>query len=97
MARCQVCRAVLAGGNIYFHFSSDGLFCPLHRRGNSGQLSADSHSLALGILRAPISAFVQEPWPRKRAADLRRFLIQSLERHLERKLTTADVLVRLGG
>lgn len=97
MAHCLVCGAVLANGNIYFHFSSDGLFCPQHRRGNSGQLSFDSHSLALRIFRAPISAFAQEPWSRKRAADLRRFLIQSLERHLERKLTTADVLVRLGG
>lgn len=97
LGRCLICGATLAGGNIYFHYSSDGLFCSLHRQGNSGQLSSDSHSLALRILRAPIAAFAQEPWPRKRAADLRRFLIQSLERHLERKLKTADVLARLGG
>jgi DNA repair protein RecO (recombination protein O) len=97
LARCVVCGVAFSGGNIYFHASSDGLFCPSHRKGNSGQLSSDSHKLALRILRAPISEFVQEPWPRKRAVDLRRFLLQSLERHLERKLRTADVLARLGG
>jgi DNA repair protein RecO (recombination protein O) len=97
LGRCVICGRALADGDIYFHFSSDGLFCPLHRKGNSGQLSPASHNLALRILRAPISEFVQEPWPRKRATDLRRFLIQSLERHLERRLKTAEVLVRLGG
>jgi DNA repair protein RecO (recombination protein O) len=51
--------------------------------------------LAQRMLRAPVSAFAGEPWPRRRAEDLRRFTVQSLERHLERKLRTAEVLARL--
>jgi len=60
-------------------------------------LSADSWQLAQKMLRAPASAFAQEEWPRRRGQDLRRFTVQALERHLERKLRTAEVLVRLGG
>ena len=43
------------------------------------------------------SAFAGEPWPRRRGKDLRRFALQSLERHVERKLRTAEALGRLGG
>jgi len=53
--------------------------------------------LAQRMLRAPASAFAGEVWPRRRAQDLRRFTWQSLERHLERKLRTAEALGRLGG
>jgi len=49
------------------------------------------------MLRAPASAFAGEPWPRKRGQDLRRFTLQTLERHLERKLKSAEALARLGG
>jgi DNA repair protein RecO (recombination protein O) len=49
------------------------------------------------MLRAPASAFADETWPRRRAADLRRFTLQSIERHLERKLRSAEALARLGG
>jgi DNA repair protein RecO (recombination protein O) len=49
------------------------------------------------MLKAPASAFAAEPWTRKRAQDLRRFTLQMLERHLERKLRTAETLNRLGG
>jgi DNA repair protein RecO (recombination protein O) len=48
------------------------------------------------MLRAPASAFTSDPWPRRRAQDLRRFAIQVLERHLERKLRSAEALARLG-
>jgi DNA repair protein RecO (recombination protein O) len=49
------------------------------------------------MFRSPVAAFAGESWPRSRGADLRRFAIQSLERHLERKLTTVAALSRLGG
>ncbi|MDE3149918.1 MAG: DNA repair protein RecO C-terminal domain-containing protein, partial [Acidobacteriota bacterium] len=75
----------------------DGLFCELHHNGVSSVLSADSWNLAQRMLRAPVSAFAGEPWPRRRAQDLRRFTLQALERQLERKLRTAEALARLGG
>jgi DNA repair protein RecO (recombination protein O) len=45
----------------------------VHRNGNASSLSADSWQLAQRMLRAPASAFAGEPWPRRRAQDLRRF------------------------
>jgi DNA repair protein RecO (recombination protein O) len=80
---------------IYFSPSSDGLFCALHRTGSATSLSADSWQLAQRMLRSPASAFAAELWPRRRGQDLRRFTLQALERHLERKLRTAEALGRL--
>jgi DNA repair protein RecO (recombination protein O) len=102
LTRCLFCRAWLAGQPAYFHYSSDGLVCVEHKQmGENGSygvsLTPDSQLLAVRIFRSPASAFAAEPWPRNRGADLRRFAIQSLERHLERKLTTAAALSRLGG
>lgn len=97
LSRCLVCGASLAPQPAWFHSSHDGLVCAEHRGAHAVLLSADSHALALRIFRSPASAFAGERWPRNRGADLRRFAIQSLERHLERKLTTAAALARLGG
>jgi DNA repair protein RecO (recombination protein O) len=104
LARCLSCGASLAGAPSYFHTRSDGLFCAEHGRrpeaGSFGQLStltADSQALALAIFRTRVSALAAEPWPRQRGADLRRFVIQSLERHLDRRLTTMTALSRLAG
>jgi len=97
LSRCLLCRASLAGQPAYFHFSSDGLVCVEHRHGEGATLTPDSQMLAVRMFRSPASAFAAESWPRDRGADLRRFAIQSLERHLERKLRTAAALSRLGG
>jgi len=80
---------------IFFTPHADGLFCALHRGAGASSLSADSWQLAQRMLRAPASVFAAEPWPRRRAQDLRRFTLQALERHLERKLRTAEALTWL--
>ncbi len=97
MTRCTACGEALNGGEISFNPLADGLFCELHRTENASALSADSWELAHRMLRSPVAAFAAEPWPRRRAQDLRRFTLQALERHLERKLRTAEALSRLGG
>lgn len=97
IAHCTACGESLHAGEVSFNAHADGLFCALHRQGNASSLSADSWQMALRILRSPASAFAAEPWPRKRAQDLRRFALQVLERHLERKLRSAEALARLGG
>jgi len=96
IAHCTVCGEALQPAEVFFNSHAEGLFCPVHRSGSAGALSADSWQLALRMLRAPASAFAGEPWPRRRAQDLRRFSIQILERHLERKLRSAEALARLG-
>jgi len=97
IVHCTVCREPLAAGQTSFNTLGDGLFCPTHRNGNACELSADSWHLALKMLKSPASAFAAEAWPRRRAQDLRRFTLQALERHLERKLRSAEALARLGG
>jgi DNA repair protein RecO (recombination protein O) len=97
IARCTTCGEALQAAEISFSAHADGLFCALHRNGSGSALSADSWQLALRMLKAPASAFAAEPWPRRRAHDLRRFTLQILERHLERKLRSAEALSRLGG
>jgi DNA repair protein RecO (recombination protein O) len=82
---------------IFYSPFADGLFCEVHRTTNATALSPDSWQLAQRMLRAPAATFATEPWPRRRAQDLRRFTLQTLERHLERKLRTAEALARLGG
>jgi DNA repair protein RecO (recombination protein O) len=92
---CTACGEALNGAEISFNSHADGLFCALHRNGSGSVLSGDSWSLAQRMLRLPASAFTAEDWPRRRAQDLRRFTVQALERHLERRLRTAEALVRL--
>jgi DNA repair protein RecO (recombination protein O) len=97
IGHCTVCRETLVAGEASYDALNDGLFCALHRSGNAAELSADSWLMAQRMLRAPASAFSAEPWPRRRGQDLRRFTLQSIERHLERKLRSAEALERLGG
>jgi DNA repair protein RecO (recombination protein O) len=97
IAHCMVCGDSLGAGEVRFNAYVDGLFCGLHANGSGSGLCADSWQLAQRMLRAPASSFAGEAWPRKRGQDLRRFTLQTLERHLERKLKTAEAIVRLGG
>jgi DNA repair protein RecO (recombination protein O) len=97
LRRCMICSELLDGLPAYFHALSDGLVCVHHKRLASGTLSVESQRLAARIFHAPAAALLEEPWPRERARDLRRFSVQTLERHLERRLTSAAALVKLGG
>jgi DNA repair protein RecO (recombination protein O) len=95
LGSCTICGDRFVPGEASFHPQADGLFCPLHRQGAGSLLSADSWTLAQRILREPVTAFATETWPRRRAEDLRRFTRQSLERHLERRLRSAEAISRL--
>jgi len=96
IAHCTACSEALQPGEAYFNAYGDGLFCPVHRNGSGNELSVDSWQLAQRMLRAPVVSFAAEAWSRRRGQDLRRFTLQALERHLERKLRTAEMLVRFG-
>lgn len=97
IGRCIVCGETLHGAEVSYSSYSDGLFCGPHANGSASTLSADSWQLAQRMLRSPVSNFAVEAWPRKRGQDLRRFTLQTLERHLERKLKSAEAIARLGG
>ncbi len=97
IGHCIVCGGALHAEEVTFSSYADGFFCGLHSNDTASSLSADSWQLAQRMLRLPASAFAGEPWTRRRAQDLRRFTLQTLERHLERKLRTAEALAKLGG
>ena len=96
IARCTLCSRAFSGEPAYFQSQSDGLVCTEHKHPASRALSPGSLITASRIFHTPIAALTVEDWPRNRAVDLRRFAVQALERHLERKLHSARALGRLG-
>jgi DNA repair protein RecO (recombination protein O) len=58
---------------------------------DASELSLHAREIAGGIQRLPVSQIAGE-WNRETAADLRRFLQQQIESHIERRLITAPVL-----
>lgn len=95
IARCTACGRPFAGEPAYFESQRDGLVCGEHRHPEARVLSAASLAMAARMFREPVSALAVEEWPRNRAADLRRFALQGLERHLERRLRSVQVFSQL--
>ncbi len=95
MSECIVCGRPLNGARAWFHALADGLMCVDDRRLASSEMSVESRALAAEMFRSPVTSFKDLPWPRERAADLRKFLVQTIERHLERKLVTAGMLEKV--
>ena len=95
LGACIVCGRGLDGQRAWFHALADGLMCPEHKRLASSEMTAESRGLAVEMFRSPVEKLAGEPWPRSRGADLRKFLMQILSRHLDRKLVTAAQLEKL--
>jgi DNA repair protein RecO (recombination protein O) len=96
---CLGCGALLGEGDTweraFFNRSRPGLMCSHCRSlagGGSWELSAESRSIVAEMLRTPIAQLSRAPWNQDTAADLRRFLVQQIESHVERRLITAPLL-----
>jgi DNA repair protein RecO (recombination protein O) len=94
LTECIVCGRSLNGSRAYFHALADGLMCVDDKRLASSEISSESRMLAAQMFRAPVESFTGEAWPKARAADLRKFLVQTLQRHIEKKIVTAGMLVK---
>jgi DNA repair protein RecO (recombination protein O) len=92
LTECVVCGRNLNGNRAWFHALADGLMCADDKRLASSEISCESRALAAQMFRSPVENFAATPWPRSQAADLRKLLIQILERHIEKKLVTAGML-----
>jgi DNA repair protein RecO (recombination protein O) len=95
LSECVVCGRNLNGSRAYFHALADGLMCVDDKRLASSEISSESRTLAAQMFRAPAETFAGKPWPKSQCADLRKFLIQSLQRHIEKKLITAAMLEKV--
>src|ERR1700719_4301096 len=85
-SECVVCGRALA----------DGMMCLDDKRVASSELSSESRKIAAQMLRSRVSEFSGIDWPKAVCADLRKFLLQILERHIEKKLVTAGMLEKVG-
>jgi len=89
---CVVCGRGLNGSRAYYHALADGLMCVDDKRLASSEISGESRALAAQMFRAPVDSFFGDPWPKAKGADLRKLLVQILQRHIEKKLMTATML-----
>ena len=94
-AECVVCDRPLEGERAFWHALADGLTCVDDKRLASSELSPASRKIAAQMLRSRVSEFAEIDWPKPVCADLRKFLIQILERHIEKKLVTAGILEKI--
>jgi DNA repair protein RecO (recombination protein O) len=95
LSHCVACGATLNGSRAFFHALADGLLCSRDKRLAGSEMSAESRALAAEMFRAPLESFSGASWPRQRGADLRKFLAQRIQRHIERKLVTATMLEKI--
>lgn len=94
LGHCAACGLDLGQAAVWWSSSVDGVACYDDRRPNSRALSAASVGLSHRMSRSPVAELIAAgEWPRDRAADLRAFAIGVLERHMERRLRSAAVLV----
>jgi DNA repair protein RecO (recombination protein O) len=94
LGSCVVCGADLRGGGIWYSPTADGVTCRDDRRPGSVFLAADAVGEALRMFRGTVGGLAEEDWPKARAMELRRFAVELLERHLERRLMSAKALSR---
>ena len=95
LSECIVCGRSLNSHRAFFHALTDGLLCADDKRLASSEISTDSRAQAAQMFRAPLESFAGTPWPKKQGSDLRKFLIQTLQRHIEKKLVTARMLEKI--
>ena len=95
LSECIVCGRGLNGSRAFFHALADGLMCSEDKRLASSEISGESRALAAQMFRAPVESFAGAAWPKQQAADLRKFLLQALQRHIDKKLLTAGMLDKI--
>jgi DNA repair protein RecO (recombination protein O) len=96
LGHCLVCGLDLRGGTVWWSATADGVTCQDDRRGGSVAMSVGTIAEVRRIFRGTVEELAKEEWPRERAADLLRFGVEMLERHLQRRLRSAAALGRLG-
>jgi DNA repair protein RecO (recombination protein O) len=97
---CLTCGSLLddpeSPERAFFSRGQTGLMCGHCRRtqggGNSWELSRESRAIAGEILRRPVAQLATVNWNQGTAADLRRFLVQQIESHADRRLITVPML-----
>jgi DNA repair protein RecO (recombination protein O) len=69
--------------------------CADDRRLASSEISGESRAVAARMFRSPVESLTDVPWFKAQGADLRKLLVQILQRHIEKKLITAGMLEKI--
>jgi DNA repair protein RecO (recombination protein O) len=94
LSSCVVCGKDLRGKTVWYSPTADGVTCSDDRRPGSFALGAEAVSEAGRMFRGTVAGLAVEDWPKGRGVELRRFAVETLERHLERRLVSARALGR---
>lgn len=96
LGHCAVCGLDLRDAGAWWSPAGDGVTCGDDRRANSRHLTRGSVAESYRIAHTALPEMIEDgPWLCERAADLRAFAIGNLERHLERRLSSAVPLGRV--
>ena len=95
LSECAACGRTLNGSRAYYHALADGLMCSQHKRLASSELAPESRLMAAKMFRAPVETFTADAAAQGTYRDLRRLLVQIMERHIEKKLITSVMLDKL--
>ena len=98
LGTCMACGRSLNRSRAFYHAMADGIVCEQHKRLASSQLAPESRAMATQMFRAPVESFAAADATNgsgKPYADLRKLLVQIIERHIEKKLVTASMLAKL--
>ena len=90
LGHCVVCGLDLRGGTVWYSGTADGVTCADDRRPGSVALSEAAVGEAVRMFRGPVKGLVAEGGAVR--GELRRFAVELLERHLGRRLRSAQVL-----
>ncbi len=94
LGACIVCGTRLADAPVWYSPTSDGVTCADDRRPGSSPLTAAPSPTRCVCFAAPSPPSPRSPGPSPAAAELRRFAVDILERHLERRILSARALAR---
>lgn len=94
LGRCVVCGLDLRGSGVWYSGIADGVTCVDDQRAGSVELSAEAVAEAGKVFRGTVAELGSAAWPRWREAELRRFAVETLERHLERRVRSAMAVGR---
>jgi DNA repair protein RecO (recombination protein O) len=94
LTHCLLCGRDLRGMTVWYSATADGVTCADDRRPGSVALGAESVREAARMFRGTVAGLAEEAWPKARGAELRRFAVETLERHLERRIASARALSR---
>lgn len=92
---CTATGVSVRGETAYYSPLRDGVTCVRARPNGSLPLTAETIAAAHRIFQQPLPALMQESPSAPALQHLRRFVVSTLERHLEERLRSARVLLPL--